>query len=159
MAAANFPAQVFDEWLAPLFLCLHVGSLRCCRLVVRALRRLLPLRPPASLEPVLFAMPEPPRDSSLATVGESSSGDDGGGAVAVAVSVGPTYDGDGPDGGGGGAPPIVTFLLHVLAGQLTGEEERRGGEMLRPSPPSSAFNFCSARYFATAASASLFLCP
>ena len=56
------PKLAADGWLSALFSALHVGSLRCARLVIRTLAHVLPLREPSRLPLDLFS----PSEASLA---------------------------------------------------------------------------------------------
>ena len=104
-----------DGWLRTLATVLHVGSLRCCRLLLRTLKHVLPLRSPLRLSIDLFA---PPEASSVAPVSLQSmplteesavdlAEDSAGAGAAGSAAARPTASQRGSVGVGGAAPPAL----------------------------------------------------
>ena len=105
-----------DRWLRTLSSVLHVGSLRCCRLLLRALKLVLPLRDPLLLPISLFA---PPSASEMPSPHISAEGEIG----QIEAEIAPRGEGGEGDegGGGGGQGEVLAFLLMLLADQVAGE--------------------------------------
>ena len=90
-----------------------MGSLRCCRLLLRALKLVLPLRDPLRLPITLFAPPSP----SMEAEAEAEAGGEGGEGGEGVVGTGGGEGG----GAGGGEGEVLAFLLMLLADQVAGE--------------------------------------
>ena len=109
-----------DRPLGALFGALHVGSLRCARLVLRLLSQVLALRSLVDLPASLLEAPPP-----LASTPGAGPSSWGGAATSSSASAE-----DGASAGGLTMPPILRFLLTLIADQLVDEGGADGGTLL-----------------------------